>query len=83
MAHRQQIARERTWKGKPIPEEFFDPAYHSDFESDPTPDLRTMYEPIPMAEYKRLRNGAKFEMLTPGWRSDEVCKIPHYLRSNI
>lgn len=76
---RQEIALQRTWRGKPIPEEFFDPEYHSDSENNPTPDLSNMYEPIPMARYKELRGGADYEMLTPGWRSQDMTDMFHWL----
>ena len=69
---RAAIARKRTWNGKPIPEEFFDPAYHSDSESAPLPDLSKMQTPISASDYKQLRNGAYYEILTPGWRNKNV-----------
>ncbi|KAG8714130.1 hypothetical protein FRC12_010563 [Ceratobasidium sp. 428] len=78
-AQRGAIARERTWRGKPIPKEFFDPSYHSDSENDPTPDLSGIYPPIALPRYKDLRAGADYEMLTPGWRSQEITDLFHWL----
>ncbi|KAG8703872.1 hypothetical protein FRC08_002587 [Ceratobasidium sp. 394] len=76
---RQQIALERTWHGKPIPAAFFEPEYHSDSESDPAPDLSNMEVIIPMSDYQKLRDGADYEMLSPGWRSQEITKLFHWL----
>ena len=66
------IAQGLLWRENPISEDFFKPKYQSDSESNLTPDLRNMETVIPMARYQQLRNGAAYEMLTPGWRSQEV-----------
>ncbi|QRV96234.1 hypothetical protein RhiJN_24252 [Ceratobasidium sp. AG-Ba] len=78
-AQRGAIARERTWRGKPIPTEFFNPEYHSDSENNPAPDLAGVNPPISLARYKELRGGADYEILTPGWRSQEMTELFHWL----
>ncbi|ELU42152.1 hypothetical protein AG1IA_03816 [Rhizoctonia solani AG-1 IA] len=68
---RSEAAEGRTWHGKPIPSGFFNPEYHSDSENDPAPDLWGIHPPISPARYQELRRGADYEMLTPGWRSED------------
>ncbi|KAG9092168.1 hypothetical protein FRC06_000216 [Ceratobasidium sp. 370] len=77
--NRREASKTRFWQGKPIPALFFKPEYHSDSEADPEPDVSQILDPISAEGYKRRRNGADYEMLTPGWRSDEITKAFHWL----
>ncbi|KAG9083098.1 hypothetical protein FS749_006294 [Ceratobasidium sp. UAMH 11750] len=78
-ANRRDAAKNRLWQGKPIPKEFFEPAYHSDSEADPTPDLSRMEKAVNPERYAEARNGADYEMLTPGWRSDKMTRLFRWL----
>ncbi|KAG8737674.1 hypothetical protein FRC10_007955 [Ceratobasidium sp. 414] len=76
---RHEAAKTRRWRGVPIPDSWFVPEYHSDSESNPMPNLSGMRNTITAAAYKAMRKGADYEMLTPGWRSDEVTRCFHSL----
>ncbi|KAG8730412.1 hypothetical protein FRC10_002708 [Ceratobasidium sp. 414] len=75
----REAAEGQLWRDLPIPEWLFIPKYHSDSESNPTPDLSGLLEAITLERYKKLRNGADYEMLTPGWRNKEVTEFYHAL----
>ncbi|KAG8722868.1 hypothetical protein FRC08_004498 [Ceratobasidium sp. 394] len=74
-SNRREAAKNRLWRDLPIPDSWFEPEYHSDSESNPVPDLSRMRNTITTAAYKKMRNGADYEILTPGWRNDEVTRF--------
>ncbi|KAG9082894.1 hypothetical protein FRC06_004787, partial [Ceratobasidium sp. 370] len=69
--NKEMVKQGRLWNGKEIPKALFKPEYHSDSKADPAPDLGMLERPMTFACYTELRNGATYEMITPGWRSEE------------
>ncbi|KAG9082711.1 hypothetical protein FRC06_004890 [Ceratobasidium sp. 370] len=78
-SNRWNSSRGRLWNDKEIPKAFFKPEYHSDSEADPAPNLSTLERPMTSARYAELRNGAAYEMITPGWRSQEMTRLFRWL----
>ncbi|KAG9083194.1 hypothetical protein FRC06_004662 [Ceratobasidium sp. 370] len=52
-------------------------------ESNPVPDLSGMRNTITTTAYKAMRKGTDYEMLTPGWRSDEMWGTRRKVRVTI
>ncbi|KAG9082229.1 hypothetical protein FRC07_014270, partial [Ceratobasidium sp. 392] len=78
-SNRWKASQGKIYEGKTIPRAFFKPSYHSDSEANPEPDLSTLERELNPERYVQLRNGATYEMLTPGWRSGEMTKLFHWL----
>ncbi|KAG9122536.1 hypothetical protein FRC07_001045 [Ceratobasidium sp. 392] len=78
-SNRWNTSQGRLYKGKVIPKVFFKPEYHSDSEANPVPDLSGLEKPMTAERYAQLCNGATYEMITPGWRNQEMTDLFRWL----